>query len=60
MVICSEKLGPLAALCDVSYVLEAVCYSVKFLDYVCELIDFVTDAIVGVVKKSKFFNENQY
>lgn len=46
------KLGPLEILCNITYLVQAICYSVKFLDYVCDLVDFVSDAIVGVVKKS--------
>lgn len=51
---CQRKMGAMKFLCEVSTVVESVCYSIKFMDFVCELIDFVSDSAIGYVKESKF------
>lgn len=53
---CQAKMGAMKFLCEVTTVVESVCYSVKFMDYVCELIDFVSDSAIGYVKKSVLEN----
>lgn len=49
---CYRKMGAMKFLCEVTTVVESVCYSVKFMDYICELIDFVSDSAIGYVKES--------
>lgn len=43
------------ALCNITYLVKVLCYSVKFIDYVCMLLDFISDAIIGTVEKSNLF-----
>ncbi|XP_018570719.1 DC-STAMP domain-containing protein 2-like [Anoplophora glabripennis] len=54
---CSAKLGPLFSwLCSIAYIVQSVCYLVKFLDLICMIVDFISDSIVGVViRKVKTF-----
>lgn len=47
-------MGVLESMCNITYIAQGFCYSFKFLDYICVLIDFVSDAIVGKVKRSNF------
>ncbi|XP_058794429.1 DC-STAMP domain-containing protein 2-like [Phymastichus coffea] len=57
---CQDKLGDyLNKICDVTYLANTVCYTLKPLDLVCVLSDFVSDAIVGVVRRKlvKFSRE---
>ncbi|XP_073990974.1 uncharacterized protein isoform X2 [Rhodnius prolixus] len=56
---CKAKLGPLFNwMCSVAYMVSSVCYTVKFLDYICALFEFVSDEIVSKVKKK--FREFAY
>uniref|UniRef100_A0A1A9VJ91 Dendritic cell-specific transmembrane protein-like domain-containing protein n=1 Tax=Glossina austeni TaxID=7395 RepID=A0A1A9VJ91_GLOAU len=59
MYIGSEKLGPLKALCHLTKIFSMLCYAAKIVDVICVLIDFVDDAIIGVVmdKLKEFANE---
>nr|XP_022915645.1 DC-STAMP domain-containing protein 2-like [Onthophagus taurus] len=54
---CHAKLGPkFSWLCSIAYVAQVVCYSVKMFDFICEIVDFIGNSIVGVVvKKVKQF-----
>ncbi|GJQ86838.1 hypothetical protein Trydic_g5621 [Trypoxylus dichotomus] len=54
---CRAKLGPTFSwLCSITYVAQAVCYTVKWFDFVCTIVDFISNNIVGVVvKKVKNF-----
>lgn len=52
---CKAKLGSFfGGACNLTYVVGAICYIVKPLDFICELVSFISDAIVNVVRKSKF------
>ena len=52
---CYAKLGPIFSwLCSITYLVQSVCYIVKIFDYVCMLIDFINDSVIGVVVKSKY------
>ncbi|XP_055538451.1 DC-STAMP domain-containing protein 2 [Wyeomyia smithii] len=56
---CRQKIPSMAFLCEVTHVAKVVCYSVKFIDFMCELIDFVSDNIVETIEqKLKDFMEN--
>uniref|UniRef100_A0A1B0AET0 Dendritic cell-specific transmembrane protein-like domain-containing protein n=1 Tax=Glossina pallidipes TaxID=7398 RepID=A0A1B0AET0_GLOPL len=59
MISCREKLGPLKALCHLTKIFSMLCYAAKIVDVICVLIDFVDDAIIGVVmdKLKEFANE---
>lgn len=48
---CRLKLGWFEPLCNVTYLAKTICYSVKFIDYICVLLDFVSDSIVIVVRE---------
>lgn len=53
---CNAKLGPLFNwLCSLTYIVQSVCYLVKFLDLICIIVDFISDSVVGVVIRSKSF-----
>ncbi|KAK9505278.1 hypothetical protein O3M35_009368 [Rhynocoris fuscipes] len=56
---CKAKLGPLFDwMCSATYMVKAVCYTVKVLDFICEVIEFVGDEVVMKVKKK--FREFSY
>ncbi|GLV39594.1 uncharacterized protein CBL_08340 [Carabus blaptoides fortunei] len=49
---CQAKLGPLFSwLCAMAYVIQAVCYIVKPLDFICMLAHFINDSVVGVIMR---------
>ncbi|XP_043264952.1 DC-STAMP domain-containing protein 2-like [Colletes gigas] len=49
---CKAKLGPImGAVCNVTYVVSALCYVVKPLDFICMLVSYISDAVVGAVRK---------
>ncbi|XP_055844080.1 DC-STAMP domain-containing protein 2 [Episyrphus balteatus] len=56
---CKEQMGILEDLCNVTEISRALCYSVKFIDVICELVDFVSDSIVATVteKLQKFTDD---
>lgn len=47
------KMGIMDFLCHVVHVVKALCYTVKFLDLICLFTEFVSDAVIGAVKRSK-------
>lgn len=49
---CKAKLGVMDFLCHVVHVVKGLCYTVKWLDLICMFTDFVSDVIVGAVKRS--------
>lgn len=51
---CREKMGKLKFLCNVTKIMHGLCYSVKFIDVICIIIDFISDKIVHAVEESKF------
>lgn len=53
---CRENMGKLEFLCNVTKIMHGLCYSVKFIDVICILVDFVSDKIVKTVSESKFFD----
>ncbi|XP_053687022.1 DC-STAMP domain-containing protein 2 [Sabethes cyaneus] len=56
---CKQKIPAMAILCEVTHVAKAVCYSVKVIDYMCELIDFASDNIIKIIeRKLNDFMEN--
>lgn len=51
---CKAKLGPIFGLvCNITYVVSSLCYIVKPLDFICMLVSYIADSVVGVVKSSK-------
>ncbi|XP_058828490.1 DC-STAMP domain-containing protein 2-like [Topomyia yanbarensis] len=48
---CKERLPGVGFLCEVTHVAKLVCYSVKFIDFMCELIDFASDGIVKDIER---------
>ncbi|XP_055913918.1 DC-STAMP domain-containing protein 2 [Eupeodes corollae] len=56
---CKEQMGILDDLCNVTEIFRGLCYSVKFIDVICELMDFVSDSIIATVtEKLKQFNDD--
>ncbi|XP_060823568.1 DC-STAMP domain-containing protein 2-like [Bombus pascuorum] len=48
---CKAKLGPIFGLvCNITYVVSSLCYIVKPLDFICMLVSYIADSVVGVVK----------
>ena len=51
---CKAKLGPIFGLvCNITYVVSTLCYIVKPLDFICMLVSYIADTVVGVVKRSE-------
>lgn len=51
---CKAKLGPyLGLVCNITYIVSTLCYIVKPLDFICILVSYISDAVVGVVRNSK-------
>ncbi|EGI58274.1 DC-STAMP domain-containing protein 2 [Acromyrmex echinatior] len=49
---CKAKLGPLfGGVCNLTYVVGALCYAVKPLDFICILVSYVADTIVNAVQE---------
>ncbi|XP_058122997.1 DC-STAMP domain-containing protein 2-like [Anopheles ziemanni] len=48
---CMEEMGSMDFLCEVTQVGKTLCYGAKMVDYFCELIDFVSDAIVDEIEQ---------
>ncbi|EFN71290.1 DC-STAMP domain-containing protein 2 [Camponotus floridanus] len=49
---CKAKLGPLfGGICNLTYIVGALCYVVKPLDFICMLVSYVADTIVNAVRK---------
>ncbi|XP_072766623.1 uncharacterized protein [Anoplolepis gracilipes] len=49
---CKAKLGPLfGGICNLTYIVGALCYIVKPLDFICMLVSYVADTIVDAVRK---------
>ncbi|XP_018338244.1 PREDICTED: uncharacterized protein LOC108746157 [Trachymyrmex septentrionalis] len=49
---CKAKLGPLfGEICNLAYVVGALCYVVKPLDFICMLVSYVADTIVNAVQE---------
>ncbi|KYN04262.1 DC-STAMP domain-containing protein 2 [Cyphomyrmex costatus] len=49
---CKAKLGPLfGGICNLAYVVGALCYVVKPLDFICMLVSYVADTIVNAVRE---------
>ncbi|KAL6261589.1 hypothetical protein P5V15_006676 [Pogonomyrmex californicus] len=57
---CKAKLGPLfGGICNLTYIVGALCYIVKPLDFICMLVSYIADTIVNAVrKKIKRFTEH--
>jgi hypothetical protein len=51
---CRSKLGAAEALCDVTYLVKTFCYTVKFIDYICQITDLVSKAVVEKINDSRF------
>ncbi|XP_076757059.1 DC-STAMP domain-containing protein 2 [Xylocopa sonorina] len=48
---CKAKLGPiLGVVCNITYVVSALCYTVKPLDFICMLVSYIADTVVGAVR----------
>lgn len=51
---CKAKLGPFfGVVCNITYVVSALCYIVKPLDFICMLVSYIADTVVGAVRNSK-------
>ncbi|EAA11920.4 AGAP005412-PA [Anopheles gambiae str. PEST] len=48
---CKEEMGAMDFLCEVTQVAKTVCYGAKMVDYFCELIDFISDAVVEEIEQ---------
>ncbi|EFN90000.1 DC-STAMP domain-containing protein 2 [Harpegnathos saltator] len=49
---CTAKLGPFfGGICNLAYIVGALCYIVKPLDLICMLVSYVADTIVDAVRK---------
>ncbi|XP_078033110.1 uncharacterized protein LOC144467953 [Augochlora pura] len=49
---CKAKLGPFfGVVCNITYVVSTLCYIVKPLDFICMLVSYVADTVVGAVKR---------
>ncbi|XP_067203088.1 trichohyalin-like isoform X1 [Linepithema humile] len=49
---CKAKLGPLfGGICNLAYIVGALCYIVKPLDFICMLVSYAADTIVDAVRK---------
>jgi len=50
---CRAKLGPIfKKICNITYIVETLCYIVKPLDFVCTLVSYIGDTIIGSVRNS--------
>lgn len=57
---CKAKLGPLfGGICNLAYVVGALCYIVKPLDLICMLVSYVADTVVDAVRKSTLHDETR-
>lgn len=45
-------MGTFSFLCSIAYIGQVLCYTVKFLDYICMILEFISDSIIGTVKHS--------
>ena len=51
---CKAKLGPyLGLVCNITYIVSTLCYIVKPMDFICMLVSYISDAVVGVVRNSE-------
>lgn len=41
---CQKKLGFTEILCEITRLVEGLCYSVKFIDYICDFVEYISDA----------------
>ncbi|XP_012059688.1 PREDICTED: uncharacterized protein LOC105622889 [Atta cephalotes] len=49
---CKAKLGPLfRGICNITYIVRTLCYTVKPLDFICILVSYVADTIVNDVQE---------
>ncbi|XP_050072908.1 DC-STAMP domain-containing protein 2-like [Anopheles maculipalpis] len=48
---CKEEMGAMDFLCEVTQVGKTVCYGAKMVDYFCELIDFISDAVIEEIEQ---------
>lgn len=52
---CKANLGPLfGGICNLTYIVGALCYIVKPLDFICMLVSYVADTLVDAVRKSTY------
>lgn len=51
---CKAKLGPILGLvCNLTYIVGALCYIVKPLDFICMLVSYIADTVLGAVRSSE-------
>uniref|UniRef100_A0A182RC35 DC_STAMP domain-containing protein n=1 Tax=Anopheles funestus TaxID=62324 RepID=A0A182RC35_ANOFN len=48
---CKEEMGNMDFLCEVTQVGKTICYGAKMVDYFCELIDFISDAVIEEIEQ---------
>ncbi|XP_035907361.1 DC-STAMP domain-containing protein 2-like [Anopheles stephensi] len=48
---CKEEMGAMDFLCEVTQVGKTICYGAKMVDYFCELIDFISDAVIEEIEQ---------
>uniref|UniRef100_A0A182MJG8 Dendritic cell-specific transmembrane protein-like domain-containing protein n=1 Tax=Anopheles culicifacies TaxID=139723 RepID=A0A182MJG8_9DIPT len=48
---CKEEMGNMDFLCEVTQVGKTICYGAKMVDYFCELVDFISDAVIEEIEQ---------
>uniref|UniRef100_A0A182WLT2 Uncharacterized protein n=1 Tax=Anopheles minimus TaxID=112268 RepID=A0A182WLT2_9DIPT len=48
---CKEEMGNMDFLCEVTQIGKTICYGAKMVDYFCELVDFISDAVVEEIEQ---------
>lgn len=49
---CLAKFDNFPTLCDVTKPIRMICYSVKFIDYVCEFVEYVSDETLDILMQN--------
>ncbi|XP_031776330.1 DC-STAMP domain-containing protein 2-like [Apis florea] len=58
---CKAKLGPyLGLVCNITYIVSTLCYIVKPLDFICMLVSYISDAVVGVVRNKEYYGNRKH
>jgi len=50
---CRAKLGPFfEKICNITYIVNTLCYVMKPLDFMCILVSYIGDTVIGAVRNS--------
>uniref|UniRef100_A0A182SBU2 Dendritic cell-specific transmembrane protein-like domain-containing protein n=1 Tax=Anopheles maculatus TaxID=74869 RepID=A0A182SBU2_9DIPT len=49
---CKEEMGVMDFMCEVTQVGKTICYGAKMVDFFCELIDFISDAVIEELEQA--------